>query len=77
MATAGGSTAEPEALKQVHLKEIIKRQYYSYWGKVCAVLLRRLTTKTRGDVWLAGFLKDLNKSVEFVVVTVHSSLKVA
>ena len=31
----------------------------------------------RRNLWLAGFLKDLNKSVEFVVVTVHCSLKVA
>ena len=39
--------------------------------------LMLITTKTRRDLWLAGFLKDLNKSVEFVVVGVHCSLKVA
>ena len=36
-----------------------------------------LTTKTRRDLCLTGFLKDLDKSVEFVVVAVHCSLKVA
>ena len=44
-----------------------------------AKLLRNYfnAAKTRRDLWLAGFLKDLNKSVEFVVVGVHCSLKVA
>ena len=36
-----------------------------------------LTTKMRRDLCLAGFLKDLNESVELGIVTVHCSLKVA
>ena len=41
------------------------------------IVTARLTTKTRRDLCLVGFLQDLHEKVEFVVVTVHCSLKVA